>query len=710
MLKEAKSLLKEKFGYDKFRELQEEVISNVLKKKDTMAIMPTGAGKSICYQLPALMFEGLTIVISPLISLMKDQVEQMTELDIPSVYLNSSLTRKEYNANFKLVQKNEVRMLYLSPEAFMSKKMQKLLDDLKIECITIDEAHCISEWGHDFRPEYREIASQRPRFKDAVWLALTATATPRVQDDIQKSLGLKDGQKFLSSFNRENLYIGVIPKNNPLDQTLEFIKRFPDQPGIIYCFSRKQVESLCEDLQRYGYSVRPYHAGLKDKERKENQELFIRDDVQIIVATIAFGMGINKPNVRFVIHHDLPKSIESYYQEIGRAGRDGLDSECMLLFSYDDISKVKFFAKQKDELEKQVAENQLNALVEYAETNGCRRLPLLSYFGEEYNTKNCTGMCDHCKDMNEKDEDITEKADLFLKCVKESKEVYDISHIASILRASKTKKIIDNADNELETYGKGKFLPKLQWIDVARQLINQDYLELTLEENVILTSLGKKQLKKSAPVFFLKSKKSKPRKKSKAQTSKSNAKLLDKLKVLRKKIADEQSVPPYIVMDDSSLVYMAEKKPISKKDFEKVPGISKTKADKYYKKFTPTIERYGSFDEQDNSDNRYDRKVYMKIGEQYNKGIRIGEIGKDFDLTYSEVLDHLFEYINSGGKLNTIDWLARSILGEEKMNKITKAFDNLGYDDLEAVYNYFQKEINRDHIKIIRLYYLNINQ
>jgi len=710
MLKEAKNLLKEKFGYNEYRELQEEVISNVLNKKDTMAIMPTGAGKSICYQLPALIFEGLTIVISPLISLMKDQVEQMNELDIPAVYLNSSLSRKEYNANFKLVQKNEVKMLYLAPEAFMSKKMQKLLDDLSIECITIDEAHCISEWGHDFRPEYRQIASQRSRFKNAVWLALTATATPRVQDDIQESLGLKKNQKFLTSFNRENLYISVIPKNNPLDQTLEFIKRFPDQPGIIYCFSRKQVENLCEDLQRYGYSVRPYHAGLKDKERKDNQELFIRDDVQIIVATIAFGMGINKPNVRFVIHHDLPKSIESYYQEIGRAGRDGLDSDCMLLFSYDDISKVKFFAKQKDELEKQVAENQLNSLVEYAETNGCRRLPLLNYFGEDYNTKNCTGMCDHCKDKNTKEEDITKNADLFLRCIKESKEVYDISHIASILRASKTKKILDNGDNELETYGKGKYLSKLQWIDIARQLINQEFLELTSEENVILTKYGKKQLKSLSQILFLKNKKSKPRRRSKAQASKSNEKLLEKLKVLRKRIADEQSVPPYIVMEDPALVFMAENKPMNRRDFEKVPGISKSKADKYYKKFTPTIKKYAEGEEKSVAESIYDRKVYMKIGEQYNKGIRIGEIGKDFELTYSQVLDHLFEYINSGGRLNNIDWLARSILGEEKMNRITKTFDNLGHDEIDTVYNHFKKEISKDHIKIIRLYYLNINQ
>ena len=337
------AILKDVFGYDQFRPLQLEIINHILARKDTLAIMPTGGGKSLCYQIPALIFPGLTVVVSPLIALMKDQVEQLQELGVPALFLNSSLSLEEYQENIQKVRSGQIKLLYVAPETLLTVRLFNLLNEVALDCLTIDEAHCISEWGHDFRPEYRQLVGVRKRFPRAVCLALTATATPRVREDIQTSLGFEKSNEFIASFNRENLFIEVLPKSDPTAQTLQFIQRFPDQSGIIYCFSRKQVDELASVLFRLGHSVRPYHAGLEDAERRENQELFIRDDVQIIVATIAFGMGINKPNVRFVLHYDLPKSIESYYQEIGRAGRDGLARALPAAVQLRRCSKAEIF-------------------------------------------------------------------------------------------------------------------------------------------------------------------------------------------------------------------------------------------------------------------------------------------------------------------------------------------------------------------------------
>ena len=327
------SILKITFGYDTFKPLQREIIANVQARRDTLVIMPTGGGKSLTYQVPALLFDGLTIVVSPLIALMKDQVEQLTALGVPALFLNSSLAPEDYQQNMDLVKRGLIKLLYVAPETLLTARLSSLLSGLQVDLFAIDEAHCISEWGHDFRPEYRQLVGVRRRFPSAVCMALTATATPRVRKDIASTLGFSQSNEFVASFNRENLFIEVTPKRDPVSQTLRFLENFKEQSGIIYCFSRKQVDELSATLARYGYSVRPYHAGLEDHERRNNQEAFIRDNAQIIVATIAFGMGINKPNVRFVIHFDLPKSIESYYQEIGRAGRDGLSAHCLLLYN-----------------------------------------------------------------------------------------------------------------------------------------------------------------------------------------------------------------------------------------------------------------------------------------------------------------------------------------------------------------------------------------
>jgi ATP-dependent DNA helicase RecQ len=469
-------ILKETFGYDTFRPLQQEVIENVLARRDTLAIMPTGGGKSLCYQIPSLLFDGLTVVVSPLISLMKDQVEQLRAFGVPCVFLNSSLSPQEYQENMEYIRNGEVKLLYVAPETLLMPRILLLLASVQVDCLTIDEAHCISEWGHDFRPEYRQLVAVRQRFPEAVCLALTATATARVRQDIRATLKFSTTNEFIASFNRENLYIEVARKQDAYQQTMDMLERYKDQSGIIYCFSRRQVDELAAYLALRGYSVRPYHAGLEDADRKRNQEAFIRDDAQIIVATIAFGMGINKPNVRFVIHFDLPKSIENYYQEIGRAGRDGLPAHCLLLYSYADVAKINYFTDQKEGAEKRVAMQHLEAMVRYAEDEvSCRRKPLLNYFGESYTADNCSN-CDNCTSAPTPLTDITIYAQKFLSCVKRADEKFGAGHITDILLGSKNEKVLRWDHDKLSTYGIGTDLTKKQWIHIARQLLTMGFL------------------------------------------------------------------------------------------------------------------------------------------------------------------------------------------------------------------------------------------
>ena len=480
MINKARFILKDVFGYDDFRPLQFEIINNILKRKDALVVMPTGGGKSLCYQIPALIFEGLTIVISPLISLMKDQVEQMTQSGVAAAVLNSSLSAGDYRHNVQLVKQKKAKLLYLAPEGLLKNRMQELLSGINIECLAIDEAHCISQWGHDFRPEYRRLAEVRNIYTDAVCVALTATATPQVREDIKSSLQLNRGREFVASFNRQNLFISIIAKDNPVNQTIQFIRQFPDQSGIIYCYSRKQVADLNGVLEKGGFSVRPYHAGLSDLDRHRNQEAFIRDDVQIIVATIAFGMGIDKPNVRFVVHYDLPQNIESYYQEIGRAGRDGLRSHCLLLFSYADVQKVKYFIDQKAPREKRVADIHLNALLRFAETEVCRRIPLLNYFGEDHSSDKCN-MCDNCAAEEKQLVDVTVEAQKFLSCVKRTGEMFGSVHLIDVLRGSKAKKVLQFGHHKLSTYGIGQDYSKRQWQQLSRQFLHKGLMVQDME-------------------------------------------------------------------------------------------------------------------------------------------------------------------------------------------------------------------------------------
>ena len=594
MISRAKTVLGDIFGYDEFRPLQREIIGNVLKKRDTLVIMPTGGGKSLCYQIPALIFKGLTIVVSPLISLMKDQVEQLTELGVPAVVLNSSLSNEEYSRNLERVKKNGVKLLYLAPEALLTTGMLSMLSSLQVDCLAIDEAHCISEWGHDFRPEYRQLVGVRSRFPFATCVALTATATPRVQEDIKNNLKFDASNEFIASFNRENLFIQVTPKNNPTSQTIEFLRNYPDQSGIIYCFSRRQVDDLYETLKSRGYSVRPYHAGLSNTKRTQNQELFIRDDVQIIVATIAFGMGINKPNVRFVIHFDLPKNIETYYQEIGRAGRDGLRAHCLLLFSYADIQKIKYFINQKDDHEQQVANIHLNSMLQFAETNGCRRIPLLTYFGEDYSTEKCD-MCDNCLAGEKKRVDITIPAQKFLSCVKRADEIFGANHIIDVLRGSQSKKVLKFGHTTLSTYGIGKEYSRKQWFHLARQFIQKGLIvQDTKYGSLKLTEKAYDVLKGRELVFGILEEEHFPdrKEKKKKYEYEHDHVLFEKLRKRRKELADKAGIPPYVIFPDKTLIEMAAFFPRSGESLLHIHGVGSVKYNKYGTIFMNIIDEY----------------------------------------------------------------------------------------------------------------------
>ncbi len=587
------SILKETFGYDTFRPLQCEVIENVLARRDTLAVMPTGGGKSLCYQIPSLLFAGLTVVVSPLISLMKDQVEQLRAFGVPSLFLNSSLAPQEYQENMEYVRRGEVKLLYVAPETLLTPRILSLLDSVQVDCITIDEAHCISEWGHDFRPEYRQIVDVRKRFPRAVCLALTATATARVRQDIRATLKFATTNEFIASFNRENLYIEVAPKRDAYAQTIDMLERYKDQSGIVYCFSRKQVDELAAYLALRGFSVRPYHAGLEDSERLQNQEAFIRDDAQIIVATIAFGMGINKPNVRFVIHFDLPKSIEGYYQEIGRAGRDGLPAHCLLLYCYSDVAKINYFINQKEGNEKRVAIEHLNAIVRYAEDERiCRRKPLLNYFGESTSADNCSN-CDNCTSAPTPLTDITIYAQKFLSCVKRADEKFGAGHIVDILLGSKNEKVLRWEHDKLSTYGIGTELTKKQWMHIARQLLMMGYVKQEGEYHTLsLTARALEALRKRETIFGVVQEAERIRVKGQKAEIEYNSALFALLRQKRKEMADTAGVPPYVIFSDKTLVEMAVYYPQSITSLLTISGVGQVKLRQYGVTFLVVIKTY----------------------------------------------------------------------------------------------------------------------
>ena len=711
----ASSILKNTFGYDFYRPLQREVIENVLARRDTIAVMPTGGGKSLCYQIPAILFDGLTVVVSPLIALMKDQVEQLRAFGVPALFLNSSLAPQEYMENMDYVKQGEVKLLYVAPETLLAPRILALLAEVKVDLLTIDEAHCISEWGHDFRPEYRQIAEVRKRFPEAVCLALTATATSRVRQDIRGTLKFATTNEFIASFNRENLYIEVIHKQDPYLQTTQMLERYKDQSGIIYCFSRKQVDELAAYLASKGFSARPYHAGLEDSERRRNQEAFIRDDAQIIVATIAFGMGINKPNVRFVIHFDLPKSIEGYYQEIGRAGRDGLPAHCVLLYSYSDVAKLNYFINQKSGTEKRVASQHLDAIVRYAEDERtCRRKPLLHYFGESVSADTCSN-CDNCTAAPTPLTDITIVAQKFLSCVKRAEEKFGAGHVIDILLGSKNEKVLRWAHDKLSTYGIGTELTKKQWMHIARQLLTMGYLKQEGEYHTLsLTTKAMDALRRRERIMgVLQESEERVKRAGKKSELEYNHALFALLRQKRKEMADAAGVPPYVIFSDRTLIEMAAYYPQSMTSLLGMSGVGQVKLRQYGDAFLEVIKSYCEKHELQESQKEKSREKsdssrrYVLVAEAYNAGETIPNLMERYHVTAGTIIDHLTRYLEAGNSLRS-DASLESLTSAtpEQQRSAFAAFDEFSPTFLKPVYDQLNGGLPYDELKTLRLLYL----
>jgi ATP-dependent DNA helicase RecQ len=589
--------LKKHFGYEEFRPLQEEIVTDALAARDVFALMPTGGGKSLCFQLPALLRDGLTIVVSPLISLMKDQVDALQTSGIAATFLNSALDRNEAVERLRGLNRGEYRLLYVAPERLMLDGFLERALNWNITQIAIDEAHCISEWGHDFRPEYRELKKLRRHLPDVPIMALTATATERVRKDIVDQLHLDNARCYVASFNRPNLTYRVVPKSSPYEQVFAFIRGRPNESGIVYCASRKTADSLATKLNGDGVKAKPYHAGLEAKERTNHQELFLRDDARVITATIAFGMGINKPNVRFVVHHDLPKNIESYYQETGRAGRDGLPSECVLLFSASDVVKQRRFIEEKSEREQRVAQEQLRDMIHYAETRDCRRTTLLKYFGEEFPAP-CNG-CDNCLEPRETF-DGTVPAQKFLSCIQRVRQKsgfsFGLNHIVDVLSGADTEPIRQRGHDQLSTYGIGQDLKRGAWQAIGRELLRLGLITAapgrfaTLE----LTEAGWAALREREQITLTKpyDVQEKKRSKHRAGEIKCDEALFEQLRVLRRQIADKRDVPAYVIFSDVALREMARAYPTTKAEFGRIPGVGQQKLRDFAEPFTAAVRDY----------------------------------------------------------------------------------------------------------------------
>jgi ATP-dependent DNA helicase RecQ len=714
MIQQAKTILKNVFGYENFRPLQQEIIQNVLNRKDTLVIMPTGGGKSLCYQIPAMMFEALTVVVSPLISLMKDQVEQLTALGVGAVALNSMMSSEIYGQNVSRILRNDVKLLYLAPETLMMPRTLAMLNSRRVDCIAIDEAHCISEWGHDFRPEYRQILGARKQFPQAVCIALTATATPRVQKDIQNCLNFEKSNAFIASFNRKNLFLQIVPKSDPVRQAMDFIHKFPSQPGIVYCLARRQVDDLAAALAKSGLSVKPYHAGLTDNERRQNQEAFIRDDAQIMVATVAFGMGINKPNIRFVLHYDLPQNIESYYQQIGRAGRDGLRAHCLLLFGYSDIHKIKYFINQKADQEKRVAALHLKALVNLAETDQCRRISLLTYFGERYTQSRCD-MCDNCTSGDPVLSDLTIPAQKFMSCIKRSGEIFGPDHLIDILKGARTQKILKFNHQELSTYGIGKDWSKQQWFFLNRQLIQKELLtEDTEHGSLKLTSKAWEVLR--GKTLFLGKMLMETKEFIPPNTDEPSHDLIlfDLLRQKRKELADSSHIPPYIIFPDKTLIEMATFFPQSEETLRYIHGMGAVKFEKYGLIFLDIIFTYC----QERKISEHPRPVilpaatqerkHMRIGKAFNDGQSIADMMKENKVKLSTILSHLYQFVAEGNNLSPSDeFLSLSTLASEERSLVFETFNGLGTERLKPVFDALNEKVCYAELQLLRLYHIS---
>lgn len=715
-----KNSLKKYFGFNEFKGKQEPIIKNILSGKNTFVIMPTGGGKSLCYQLPALLSEGTAIVVSPLIALMKNQVDairHISESDSVAHFLNSSLTKTEVKKVKDDITSGKTKLLYVAPESLTKKENIAFLTGVKISFFAIDEAHCISEWGHDFRPEYRRLREIFQEISDVPIVALTATATPKVQHDIQKNLHMLDATIFKMSFNRDNLFYEVRPKKDVEKNIIRFIKERSVKSGIIYCLSRKKVEEIAEILQINGINALPYHAGLDSSVRAKHQDMFLMEDADVIVATIAFGMGIDKPDVRFVIHHDIPKSLESYYQETGRAGRDGGEGHCLTFYSYKDIEKLEKFLHGKPIAEQEVGRQLLHEIVSYAETSVCRRKYILHYFGEKFDEDTCGEMCDNCKNPREQFEGKNE-VKLFLEAVVDLKETQKAKYICQYLIGNATQESKSYRHDQLPTFGKGKDQDHIFWNAVSRQCLVHGFLYKEIESygTLKLTEEGKEFIEN--PVSF-KLLKEHDYSSEEAETpitqrggNATDDRLFKMLVDLRKKLSKEKNVPPFVIFQEPSLHDMTVQYPITMEELANIVGVGIGKAKRYGRPFIDMISQYVEEYEIERSQDFVVKSVVNKsvlkvhIIQNVDRKMPLEDIASSNGKTVDEIITEIEGIVGSGTKMN-IDYYINDQLDDEDQEDIYDYFLEAETDSLDEAYQEFDGDYEEEQLRLMRIKFMS---
>ena len=711
--------LQKYFGFDRFKGQQEEIIESVLDGSDTFVLMPTGGGKSLCYQLPALLQEGTAIVISPLIALMKNQVDAIRSFSTEegtAHFLNSSLTKTAIQKVKEDVLAQRTKLLYVAPESLTKEENIEFLKNINISFYAIDEAHCISEWGHDFRPEYRRIRPIVNEIGHAPIIALTATATPKVQHDIQKNLGMLDAKVFKSSFNRANLFYEVRPKVKPVEQIIKYIKDNPGKSGIIYCLSRKKVEELAATLQVNGIRALPYHAGMDSTTRSGNQDKFLMEEADVIVATIAFGMGIDKPDVRFVFHYDIPKSLEGYYQETGRAGRDGGEGHCITLYSYKDIQKLEKFMQGKPVAEQEIGQQLLLDTVAYAESALCRRTILLHYFGEHYEGDNC-GACDNC--MNPKEQiEGREMVVLALNAVEEVKEQFKGEHIVNILIGNDSAAVKSFRHHEMSIFGSGKEYDVRLWNAVFRQCIIAGFLKKDIENYGVLklTEEGRSFMENPQSFMVVKNHDYEATDEESVAPQGASAgdpELFKMLKELRKKMAQKLNLPPFVLFQDPSLSDMSIQYPTSIEELQGIVGVGQGKARRYGKEFVELVAKYVEEKGIERAQDMVYRSVANKsknkvfIIQSIDRKIPFDEIASSKDQSMDDLLNEIEAIVNSGTKLN-IDYYLNDVLDDDQVEDIFTYFrEDAETDSLDAAMVELGEEYSEEEVRLVRIKFLS---